>query len=427
MKTFLRRTRPAAVVLSAALVLAACGDNGDDGATDDTDIEAPDDDVEADEADADADMDEMDHGDDDGELSAEQIRADLSQILAEHTVFAALAVDAGLTHGLDSTEFGQAATALTEGNSVTLADYVGSVYGDEVRDTFLGLWNSHIDMFVDYTEGAATGNQEQADGAVDDLLGYTEDLAEVLEQVTGLDASASQPGIEEHVLTLKDVVDARIEEDFDATFANLREAAGHMDMLGAALADAIATQNDIPGDANGDLASAQAQLNLLLSEHVWLAGAATGNALAGNDAAFGAAATQLTEGNSADLAELVGVFYGDDVEATFLDLWNSHIGMFVDYTTGVATDDEAAQEQAVNELTAYVATLAEVFDGVTEGELPADASAPLIEEHVLTTKDVVDAQAAGEDWYAAALEAGQHMRMIANPLFEAIGRQQGAL
>ncbi len=426
MKIFLRRTRPAAVVLSAALVLAACGTGDDTEPMDDTMEEPADDDL------ADDDMDDMDHDDDqaaEGELTAEQIRADLSQILAEHVVFAALTVDAGLTHGLDSEEFGQAATALTEGNSVELADYVGSVYGDETRDTFLDLWNSHIDMFVDYTEGAATGDDEQADAAVEELLGYTETLAAVFEDVTDgeLPAEASQPGIEMHVTTLKDVVDARIDEDFDATFAGLREAAGHMDNLGEALAGAIATQNDIPGDASGDLAAAQAQLNVLLSEHVWLAGAATGNALAGNDAAFDAAATQLTEGNSADLAALVGTFYGEDTEAVFLDLWNSHITMFVDYTVGIAEDDEAAQETAVNELLGYVDTLAAVFEDVTEGELPADASTPLIEEHVLTTKDVVDTQAEGGDWYASALEAGQHMRMLANPLFEAIGRQQGAL
>lgn len=434
MKTHLRRTRPAAVALSAALVLAACNGGGDDVTADDAATEEPaGDDMDAmddmdDDGDAADDMDDMDHGDDDGELSAEQIRSDLAQILGEHTVFAALAVDAGLTHGLDSEQFGQAATALTEGNSVELADYVGEVYGDDTRDTFLELWNSHIDMFVDYTEGVATGDEAQADGAVDDLLGYTETLAAVFEDVTDgeLPAEASQPGIEEHVLTLKDVVDARVEEDFDATFANLREATAHMDMLAEALAGAIASQNDIPGDASGELADAQAQLNLLLSEHVWLAGAATGNALGGNDAAFGAAAEQL-DGNSNDLADLVGQFYGDDVRETFYDLWDSHIGMFVDYTVGLAEGDEEAQDRAVNELTAYVDTLAAVFEDVTEGELPAEDSAPLIEEHVLTTKDVVDAQAEGGDWYAEAYEAGSHMSMLGDPLFEAIGRQQGAL
>jgi hypothetical protein len=430
MRTFLRRTRPTAVVLSAALVLAACATD-DDAADDTPPAEAPAEGDETSDTDTDSDTDDgMDHSEDgeaaEGELTAERIRADLSHILAEHVVFAGLATSAAI--GGDAEGFEQASTALTEGNSVRLADYVGSVYGDETRDVFLDLWNSHIGMFVDYTQGAASGDQAAADAAVDELVGYTETLAAAFEDVTGgaLPADASQPGILEHVTTLQAAVDAQIDGDADAAFTNLREAAGHMDMLAVALAGAIAEQNDIPGDASSDLAAARSQLNTLLAEHVWLAGAATGNALAGDDAAFGAAATALTEGNSGDLAALVGRFYGEDTQAVFLDLWNSHIGMFVDYTTGVGADDQAAQDQAVAELTEYVTTLAAVFEDVTEGELPASASAPLIEEHVLTTKAVVDAQAAGDDWYAAALEAGQHMEMIADPLFEAIARQQGA-
>jgi hypothetical protein len=53
-----------------------------------------------------------------------------------------------------------------------------------------------------------------------------------------------------------------------------------------------------------------AYILLLLTTLFW-----GGNAIAGNDAAFGAAAGALTTGNSADLAALVGQFYGEDTEA----------------------------------------------------------------------------------------------------------------
>ena len=49
-------------------------------------------------------------------------------------------------------------------------------------------------------------------------------------------------------------------------------------------------------------------------------------------------------------------------------------------------------------------------------------SADLTTDHVLTTKAIVDAQAAG-DWTAAATAdrtAGQHMVMIGDPLAKAI-------
>ncbi|MFP5309560.1 MAG: hypothetical protein ACLGIR_08280 [Actinomycetes bacterium] len=418
MKTFVRRTRPAAAVLAASLVLAACGGAEDTEPTNtETSEPAAEETTPAEEPETETETEAAEAG-----ITAELLRTELNLLLQEHVIFAGAATGAAIAGDEDG--FNQAAAALTEGNSVKLADLVGSVYGQEVRDTFLELWNSHIGMFVRYTQGAASGDQEAADAAVAELTEYVTTLASVFEQVTGLPADASAPLIEEHVLSLKEAVDLQIAGDAPGAFASLREAASHMDMIAGPLAGAIASQQGLEGDASSDLAAARSALNATLAEHTWLAGLATGAAVKGDTATFEAAAGALTEGNSVALADLVGTFYGEETRDTFLELWNSHIGMFVAYTQGAAGGDQAAADAAVADLTEYVTTLASVFETVTEGNLPASASAPLIEEHVLTTKAVVDAWVAGGDGYAELLEAGAHMKMIANPLFDAIVAQQ---
>jgi hypothetical protein len=87
-------------------------------------------------------------------------------------------------------------------------------------------------------------------------------------------------------------------------------------------------------------ASLRVGLNALLSEHVYLAAAATSAALAGRQPEFQAAATAL-DANSVDVARAIGSVYGPEAEKAFLPLWRKHIGMVVDYTTGAATNDRA--------------------------------------------------------------------------------------
>ena len=78
-------------------------------------------------------------------------------------------------------------------------------------------------------------------------------------------------------------------------------------------------------------------------------------------------------------------------------------------------------DQAVEDLTTvYLPEFAEFLAGATD--LPQDALEGLIEEHVLTTKAIVDAQGSGDPAAAAAAdrEAGMHMRMLGDPLASAI-------
>ena len=125
-----------------------------------------------------------------------------------------------------------------------------------------------------------------------------------------------------------------------------------------------------------------------------------------------------------DIARAIGSVYGAGAEQAFLPLWRRHIGFFVDYTVGVATKDKPKQDRAVNDLVGYTQDFG-AFLASANPNLPKAVVADLVKTHVLTLKDVVDAQAAGNHpkAYMALRGAAGHMAMIADPLAEAIVKQ----
>jgi len=164
-------------------------------------------------------------------------------------------------------------------------------------------------------------------------------------------------------------------------------------------------------------------LNALLGEHLILAAAATGAALDGRGAEFKAASATL-DANSVDIARAIGSVYGTEAEEAFLPLWRRHIGFAVDYTVGVATKDTSKQEKAVNDLIAYTQDFGAFLQSANP-DLPKSVVAELVKHHVVTLKEVIDAQAA-KDYgraYAAQRAATAHMQMIADPLAGAIVKQ----
>ena len=173
-------------------------------------------------------------------------------------------------------------------------------------------------------------------------------------------------------------------------------------------------------DINSAAATLRTDLNYLLGEHQILTFKATGAALGGRQEQFDAYGALLNT-NGTDLGSAIGGIYGQDAEDEWNRIWSAHNGFFVDYTTGVATDDMAMQDQAVSDLTTiYVPEFAAFLAGATG--LPEDALVDLITEHVLTTKAVVDAQASGDAVAAAGADrmAAMHMRKLGDPLAEAI-------
>lgn len=164
-------------------------------------------------------------------------------------------------------------------------------------------------------------------------------------------------------------------------------------------------------------------LNHLLSEHVTLAAAATGAALRGRNAEFAAAAGAL-DANSQDLAKAIGSVYGDAAGEAFLPLWRKHIAFVVDYTKATAAGSKKKQDKAVADLVQYTQDFGAFLNSATPA-LPKEAVADLVKMHILSLKDVIDAQAARDPklTYEKIREASAHMRMVADPLADAIAKQ----
>jgi hypothetical protein len=354
---------------------------------------------------------------------AATLRTTLNALLSEHVILAAAATGAALD-GRDA-EFKAAAGAL-DANSVDIARAIGSVYGADAERAFLPLWRRHIGFAVDYTVGVATKDQAKQQKAVDNLIAYTQDFGAFLESANpNLPKPVVADLVKHHVVTLKNVIDAQASRDYPRAYTAQRAATAHMKMIADPLAQAIVTQfpDKFVGNPQTAAAGLRSSLNVALREHAYLAGAATNAALGGRDAEFKAAAAAL-DANSVDIAKAIGSVYGADAEQAFLPLWRRHVGFFVDYTVGVATKDKAKQDTAVSDLVGYTQDFGAFLHSASPN-LPKDAVAELVRHHVLTLKDVVDAQAAKDPAraFTAVRTAAGHMQMIADPLAETIVKQ----
>jgi hypothetical protein len=364
-------------------------------------------------------------------VDAVDLRSDLTGLLTEHVYLAALATGAALRG--DTAGFDAYATALngpSNSNTSELVDAITSIYGEETGTAFDGLWRSegHIPAVVAYTQAIAKDDTAGAETAVADLLAYAKTFGETMATVNeNLPAAAVEDGVKHHVTTLKTVIDAQKAKDPATTYSSLRLAYKHMAEFAKTLADATATKfpEKVEGDATSQAAGLRATLTSLLREHVFLASSATGAALRGDTAGFGAAAAALngpTNSNTASIVGAVRSVYGGEVGTAFDGLWRSegHIPAVVAYTQAVAKDDTAAAEAAVNDILAYAKTFGDTMNTVNEN-LPADAVTSAIEMHATTLKAVIDDQKAGDptETAAALREAVHHMSETAKVLADA--------
>ncbi len=164
-------------------------------------------------------------------------------------------------------------------------------------------------------------------------------------------------------------------------------------------------------------------LNNLESEHVDLASAATRAGFDG-DPSFTATAAALGK-NTDDLSAAIGSVYGDEAAAKFKEIWASHIGFFVDYTVAAKGGDQAGMDMAVQNLNGYVEAIS-TFLSDANPNLPKEAVAQLVTEHVGLLKEAVDKHGAGD--FAGSYDAQSRARVqitnkIADTLAGAIVKQ----
>ena len=164
-------------------------------------------------------------------------------------------------------------------------------------------------------------------------------------------------------------------------------------------------------------------LNSLEREHVHLAAAATRNGFDG-DPAFGASAGALAN-NTQALSDAVASVYGADAGASFKQIWESHIGFFVDYTLGAKAGDKVKMDKAVENLGGYADAISDFFSGANPN-LPREAVKGLVMEHVGLLKAAVDAHGGRnyEESFAKEHSAEVQIGTIADALAGAIVKQK---
>jgi hypothetical protein len=353
---------------------------------------------------------------------AAALRATLTSLLSDHVWLAGNALDTAVRNNgdLKDPQVVGAVKAL-DANSVALAKTLGSVYPDAEKP-FLASWRQHIGFFVDYTLGRATENDKQVAKAKADLDAYRTSFGQLINSVVPeLPADAVAEELIPHVDSLFAAIDASVAGKPDYQ-TKLSEAADHMVMTAEILAGGIAKNKQLSGDVDGTASTVRATLTSQLSNHVWLAGNALDTAVQKkgdlkDPAVVGA--VKALDANSVALAKTVGSVY-PDAEKPFLASWRQHIGFFVDYTLGRATENDKQVAKAKADLDSYRTSFGQLINSVVP-ELPADAVAEELVPHVDSLFAAIDASVAGKPDYQTKLsEAASHMPMTAAVLTSGI-------
>jgi hypothetical protein len=178
------------------------------------------------------------------------------------------------------------------------------------------------------------------------------------------------------------------------------------------------------GSAEAGAAELRSGLTGLLSDHVYLASIAVAQGLGeGLDSKQFKGAAGALDANSEDLAGAIESVYGADAGEQFLALWRAHIGMFVEYTKGVATKDGALKRKALADLDGYRTEFGAFLEGANPN-LPADAVAADLKPHVATLTAAIRAAATGSPKvFDRIAEAASHMPMTAKILAGGIVKQ----
>ena len=146
-----------------------------------------------------------------------------------------------------------------------------------------------------------------------------------------------------------------------------------------------------PEEADSELPADDLRLTLeqQLGAHASLAINAMRNGLAGAEEFEESAA--ILERNTTDLTSSIELVYGAEGADAFEQMWSEHIGFFVQYTQGLAADDQAMQDEALAQLEQYRQDFGDFIETASEGNIPGDAVAEGLQVHVDQLVEQIDA------------------------------------
>jgi hypothetical protein len=163
------------------------------------------------------------------------------------------------------------------------------------------------------------------------------------------------------------------------------------------------------GVTNTAAATLYAGLDQLLREHVDLTANVVQTAITkGASSADTKAAEAALGQNTNALGAAIGSEYGAAAQQQFLTLWRAHIGYFVNYTLGVASNNKAQVATAQKNLAGYTVAFSKFVSSATK--LPQSAVAADLKGHVSTLEAAINAIVAkSPDAGMKISMAGMHM------------------
>ena len=357
-----------------------------------------------------------------------QVRLLMERLLGHHTILM-IRLMRGPVDGED--RFVDAASDALERNTDELAEAISMVYDDDAAAGFVNLWSDHVESLVAYSRALANGDQSAQDRAQQALDRYCDEYGRFIEDLTegGASAEAVTEGVAMHVHHLVAATDAYEAGDYRSAYDGERTAYSAMFGQGKALSRAALVQST--GELAAGFASRatglRSALGRLLGEHVELAFDATRAIVVGSPSADAAAAA-LNENTQEIITAMQGAL-GDELAATFSDIWAAHIDAVVQFAVAVADDDDEAQARARAELDRFPIQLGRVLPEVAEGRVAAEAVIAALQEHDEQLLQQITAYAA-RDYVTShdlAYEGYDHMYAIADTLARALeGHAAGA-
>ncbi len=343
----------------------------------------------------------------------------LQALLGQHSVLAADFMRGRIRGDED---FAQAADAALGKTTDAMTRLIGDLFGAAAAKKFGQLWAEHIVELFSYARGLADQDDAARAKARQALIGYERDLAAFFVGASDgrLTTEAANSAMAMHVDHLLTQADAYAAGDYPTADRIYREAYQHTYDLGATVAGALLPPKRAVAlrDPTWRLRS---QLGKLLAEHVVLVEDAT-RAAARNSPDF-AAAGQLVNGNTRDLAAAMDSLFGAAAAKDFQALWADHVEQLVAYAAAVTAQDSARRDQARAELSDFERKMATFLEGATGKRLTSDALANALLSHDQMLLRHADAFAA-KDYGAAhdiAYQTYEHMFELARQLADAFG------
>jgi uncharacterized protein YaaR (DUF327 family) len=338
------------------------------------------------------------------ETPAVELRADLDRLFSEHAYLAMTSMRKAANGDED---YAQAAEALS-GNTEDLTAAITSVYGEAAGEQFNDFWSNHIGYFVDYVKASVNGDEAGKQAALEELNMYKQDFSTFISEATNgkVPADVLASGLQTHIDQLISGFDAYMAENYDEAYMTQSNAMEHLYMTSKALSSAIV--NQFPEKFNNtkavtNAANLRSDLNFLLSEHFALAQQAMQNGIQGAPE-FDANVKVLSE-NTDELSAAIGSVYGEEAAAKFKEMWSNHISYFVDYVKATGANDEAAKEEALNELNQYRQDFSAFISTATENRVEAEALAAGLQTHVDQLVGTFNSYVEGD--YAAAWDTAR--------------------